>query len=161
MIKHCLLLLLPFYSFTLIAQQPIEVGKAIDNQYVLTADTVVLRKALQQTLGDGTSIVSMHIESVGKWHYLIGTGTQRGYPKTIAAELTYDINTRTYFAVNGLAHKTCASAGCGSCVPFKENGNIIGCHCKEVGTISNECNFKTVTNSAFYEQLKRYKGMKK
>jgi hypothetical protein len=161
MFKHCLLLLVSFCSLTIVAQQPIEVGKAIDNKYLLTADTVILRKALQQTLGDGTTITTMHIESVGKWHYLIGNGTQRGYSKTIAVELMYDINTRTYFAVAGLAHKTCASAGCASCVPFKENGNIIGCHCKEVGTVSNECNFKTITNSAFYEQLKRYKGMKK
>ncbi len=161
MLKQSILLFFSFCSFTLFAQQSIEVGKALDNQYVITADTTVLRKALQQTLGDGTQISSMHIESVNKWHYLMGTGTQRGYSKTIAVELRYDINTRTYFAVDGLAHKTCASAGCNKCEPFTENGNIIGCRCKEAGTVSNECNFKTVAKSPFYQQLKRYKGMKK
>lgn len=153
--------LLLVYGNPSAAQTPIEVGKAVNDKYVITADTMVLRKALQSTLADGTVITTMNIESVGKWHYLIGIGTQRTYSKTIAVELQYDISTRSYFAITGLAHKTCASAGCGQCEPFKEKGNIIGCHCKTVGSVSNECNFKTVPNSPFYQQFSRYLKMKK
>jgi hypothetical protein len=148
-------------QFSATAQNPIEIGKAQNGTYIITADTSILRKAVEQTLADATKISSMHIESVNKWHYLIATGLQKNYTKTIAIELVYDINTRTYFAKDGLAHKTCASAGCSNCEPFKENGNIIGCHCKEAGTVSNECNFKTETKSAFYYQLTRYLKMKK
>ncbi len=159
--SNFLFILLLFCSSASIAQTPIEVGKAAGDKYVITADTVILRKALQGALGDGTQITAMHIESVNKWHYLVGTGVQKNYPKTIAVELSYNINTQTYFATEGLAHKTCASAGCDNCEPFKEKGNIIGCHCKTVGSVSNECNFKTVANSPFYKQLARYLKMKK
>lgn len=155
--KH--LTLIPFLLFSLIvcAQQPIEIGKVVNEQYVLTADTAILRKALQQTLADGTQITNMHIESVNQWHYLVGTGTIKNYSKTIAVELTYNMITRTFWIKPGMAHKTCASAGCGYCEPFKENGNIIGCHCKEQGTVSNECNFKIFPQSPFYDKLKRYR----
>jgi len=142
------------------AQKPIEIGKAMDAKYIITADTAILRKALQQLLADGTIITHIYIESEHKWHYLIGTGRQKNYTKTIAVELTYNIDTRTYFAVDGLAHKTCASAGCGVCEPFKENGNMIGCHCKEAGTVSNECNFKTEIGSKFYKQFVRQMAIK-
>lgn len=161
MIKRLLFLLVFSTSQFLMAQSPIEVGKAANGNYIITADTAILKKALQSTLADATVITEMHIESVGKWHYLIARGVQKTYSKTIAVELSYDINKQTYFAVDGLAHKTCASAGCTNCEPFKEKGNIIGCHCKEVNSVSNECNFKTVTNSPFYYQLGRYIKMKK
>lgn len=161
MIKRLLFLFAFGFAQFLMAQSPVEVGKAVNGNYIITADTSILRKALQSTLADATVITEMHIESVGKWHYLIGTGIQRTYSKTIAVELSYDINKQTYFAVEGLAHKTCASAGCTNCEPFKEKGNIIGCHCKEVSSVSNECNFKTIPQSPFYHQLGRYLRMKK
>lgn len=151
-----LLYVLLVAAFSANAQNPIPVAKAVNNSYEWLADTAALRKALQQTLGDGTQITSLSVLSQNKWHYLIGSGTQKNYPKLIAIELTYDIMTRTYAVKPGMAHKTCASAGCTTCEPFRENGNIIGCHCKDAGTVSNECNFKTVTNSPFYDQAKRY-----
>jgi hypothetical protein len=154
--KLLTLLLLCYSSFVALAQQPVEIGKVLNDIYVITADTSALRKALQQTLADGTNITSMHIESVNQWHYLIGTGKHFNYTKMIAVELTYTINSRTFWLTPGMGHKTCASAGCGGCVPFKENGNIIGCHCLEQGTVSNECNFKTVPQSPFYSKLKRH-----
>ncbi len=159
--KRFLVMAILAIPFTMAAQAPIEIGKAENGKYIITADTAVLRKAIEQTLGDATRINNLFIESVNKWHYLMATGTQKNYTKTIAIELMYDINTRTYYAKEGLAHKTCASAGCNQCEPFKENGNIIGCHCKEQGTVSNECNFKTEIKSPFYYQLNRYLKMKK
>jgi hypothetical protein len=149
-----------FIQFFVYAQNPIEIGKMVNGKYVITTDTLVLRKALQSTLSDGTILTEMHIESINKWHYLVATGRLRNYQKTIAVELTYNIATQTYYATEGLAHKTCASAGCVNCVPFKENGNIIGCHCIEAGTVSNECHFKTIAFSPFYRHLKRYLSMK-
>jgi hypothetical protein len=143
------------------AQASIEIGKAEGDQYVITADTALLRKALQQTLGDGTQIRSMHITSVNKWHYLVATGTQRNYTKTIAVELQYNIVNRTYMAAEGLGHKTCAAAACKDCSPFTENGQIIGCRCAESRTVSNECTFKSEQVSQFYNQLSRYLKMKK
>lgn len=154
--KHVTLISFLLLSLFASAQQPLEIGKVIHEQYVITADTTFLRKALQQTLGDGTQISNMHIESVNQWHYLVGTGTLHNYAKTIAVELIYNIATRTFSVKPGMAHKTCASAGCGFCEPFKERGNIIGCHCKEQGTVSNECNFKVFPKSTFYTKLKRY-----
>jgi hypothetical protein len=142
------------------AQQKVEIGKAVNNQYEITADTTALRKALQQTLRDGTQIDTMYIESVQQWHYLIGKGKLKDYRKLIAVQLTYDINTRTYYAVDGMSHKTCASAGCKNCVPFKENGNIIGCNCKDQSSVSNQCTFKTEPNSLFYKQLVHYLKIK-
>jgi hypothetical protein len=158
--KKLLLTLLLFPLLNTSAQNAIEIGKAQGGAYVITADTALLRKAINQTLADGTQIQSMHIESINQWHYLIAKGTQRNYFKTIAIELQYNINTRTYFAVEGLGHKTCASAACEACTPFKENGKIIGCRCAEVKSVSNECTFKTEQVSAFYNQLKRYIKMK-
>ncbi|MES2778776.1 MAG: hypothetical protein V4651_02665 [Bacteroidota bacterium] len=154
--KHLTLISFLFFSLLACAQHPIEIGKVINEHYTLTTDTAILRKALQQTLADGTLISTMHIESANQWHYLIGTGTQKKYSNTIAVELIYNMSTRTFSVKPGMAHKTCASAGCGYCEPFKENGNIIGCHCKEQETVSNECNFKTILQSPFYVKLKRY-----
>jgi hypothetical protein len=159
--KVVLLVLSLCFSTLAQSQNPIEVGKVINGTYTITADTLVLRKAIQSTLSDGTVISEMHIESVNKWHYLVAKGTLKNYTKTIAIELTYTINTQTYYATDGLAHKTCASAGCAMCEPFKEKGNIIGCHCKTAGTVSNECNFKTTALSPFYRHLKRYLSMQK
>jgi len=159
--KQLLLALFLSPLFTAIyAQTTIEIGKAQGNTYVITADTMLLRKAIQQTMADGTQIQSMHIESINQWHYLIAKGVQRGYFKTIAIQLQYNINTRTYLAAEGLGHKTCASAACESCSPFKENGQIIGCRCAEVKSVSNECTFKSEQVSAFFNQLKRYIKMK-
>ncbi|MES2560075.1 MAG: hypothetical protein V4590_10065 [Bacteroidota bacterium] len=159
--KHLTVIPFFFFYFFTMAQQPIEIGKVVKEQYVLTTDTALLRKTLQQTLADGTQINSMHIESMNQWHYLIGVGTQRNYSKTIAVELIYSMSTRTFSVKPGMAHKTCASAGCNYCEPFKENGNIIGCHCKQQGTVSNECNFKTIPLSPFYDKLKRNSGLRK
>lgn len=142
------------------AQQKVEIGKAINNQFEITADTAALRKALQQTLRDGTQIDTMFIESVQQWHYLIGKGKLKDYRKLIAVQLVYDINTRTYYAVDGMSHKTCASAGCSNCVPFKENGNIIGCNCKDQSSVSNQCTFKTEPKSLFFKQLVHYLKIK-
>jgi hypothetical protein len=153
------LLLSPFIT-AIYAQSSIEIGKAQGNTYVITADTTLLRKAIQQTLADGTQIQTLHIESVNQWHYLVARGVQRGYFKTIAVQLQYNANTRTYSATDGLGHKTCASAACESCAPFKENGQIIGCRCADVKSVSNECTFKSEQVSAFYNQLKRYIKMK-
>jgi hypothetical protein len=158
--KKILFALLLSPIFTIVSAQTIEIGKAQGSSYVITADTSLLRKAIQQTLADGTQIQTMHIESINQWHYLIAKGTQRNYFKTIAIELQYNINTRTYFAADGLGHKTCASAACGACVPFKENGKIVGCHCSEAKSVSNECTFKTEQVSGFYNQMKRYIKMK-
>lgn len=153
------LLLSPLLSIVY-AQTSIEIGKVEDDEYTITADTALLRKALQQTLADGTVIQSMHIESVNQWHYLIATGTQRNYTKTIAVALQYNINTRTFLAADGMGHKTCASAACETCSPFKENGQIVGCHCQEIKSVSNECTFKTEQSSMFFTQLRRYIKMK-
>jgi hypothetical protein len=97
----------------------------------------------------------MHIESVNQWHYLIEKGRIKNYSKTIAVQLVYEMSSRTFCIKPGMAHKTCASAGCNNCQPFKEGGNIIGCHCLEEATVSNHCNFKNVAVSPFYEILKR------
>lgn len=153
---HLFLFLTTLFCFKTSAQKPIEIGKVINETLIVTADTLTLRKALEQTLNDGTLIHSMHIESENKWHYLVGNGTLRNYSKTIAIELSYNINTRSFWLVPEMGHKTCAAAGCVNCVTFKENGRIIGCHCREQGTVSNECTFKTVTPSPFYLKLKRY-----
>lgn len=128
----------------------IEIGKAVQNGYQITADTAVLTKALQRTLGDGTVITSMHIESVNAHHYLVGEGTYKTFYKMIGVILTYDINTRTYYAQANDGYVSCTSAACESCRTFKENGRIIGCKCDEKSTISNQCNFTSKPQSRFY-----------
>jgi hypothetical protein len=160
--KKTLPLLLLFTSFITIsyAQTSIEIGRSTGSSYVITADTPALRKALQQTLADGTIIQSMHIESINKWHYLVASGTQKKYYKTISVELTYDINTGTYSAIEGMGHRTCASAACETCTPFKENGQIIGCRCASVKSVSNECTFKAEQTSLFVSHLRRYLKLK-
>lgn len=159
--KHLLLFIISLFSLWALAQTPHIVGKAANGTYQLTADTSILRKALEKTLADGTKILSMNIESEGKWHYLVGTGINKGYRKYIAIELEYEMGTRNFVTSETLGHKTCASAGCDSCLLFKENGNIIGCHCTDKKTVSNECNFKKVTPSAFYYELHHYYTIKK
>lgn len=153
---YLFLLVTTLFCMSASAQKPIEIGKVANETFTITADTAILRKALEQTLNDGTHINSMHIESENRWHYLVGNGILRNYSKTIAVELTYNINTRSFWLVPEMGHKTCAAAGCVTCAPFKENGKIIGCNCKEQGTVSNECNFKTVTPSPFYIKVNRY-----
>jgi hypothetical protein len=159
--KIYLLTSLLFIIFYTHAQNKIEVGKAIGSEYIVTGDTAILRKALQRTLGDGTQLVSLRIESVNAFHYLIGTGIYKGHGKIIAAQLQYDILSRSFFAIPNLPHVTCSSAACDHCRPFKENGRIIGCKCEEKTTVSNQCNFSAAAQSLFYENIKRYEGMKK
>jgi hypothetical protein len=152
-----LFLLSSFYSYS---QNKIEIGKVAGNSYIITADTTVLRKALQRTLGDGTQIFTLHIESTNAYHYLVGTGIYKGHSKLIAAQLQYDIVTRSFFAVPLLPYVSCSSAACDNCHPFKENGKIIGCKCEEKSTVSNQCNFASVAQSSFYDNVKRYEEMK-
>lgn len=139
------------------AQQKVEVGKATDQANVLTADTSVLRKAIQRTLSDGTRIDSLYIISSGAFHYLVAVGNQRTFRKTVALQLRYDIMKRAYYAQEGDGYVTCTSAACDSCTLFRESGNIVGCHCAQKSTISNECNFTRIQQSAFCINMIRAK----
>lgn len=155
--KHILITLL-FASATICRAQQIEIGKAVDNNIIITIDTLVIQKAMQRTLGDGTAISRLHIESVAAHHYLIGEGVLRGINKYMGVALTYNINTRTYFTEkDGGAYVTCTSAACVNCSMFKENGKIIGCKCAEKSTISNQCNFYQQATSNFYDNIIRAK----
>ena len=73
---NCLLGLVFGIVFGALAQQ-FEIGKATDNGYIITADTIVLVKAINSTLNDGTIIKKLHIESVGAYHYLVAEGTYK------------------------------------------------------------------------------------
>ncbi len=148
------------FSYTCFAQSKLEIGKAVQSDYLITADTSVLRKSLQATLADGTTINKLFIVSENQFHYLIGEGTYKNYYKMIAVALQYDIVTRTYYAVKGMGHVTCASAACNSCNAFKENGRIIGCQCREKSTISNQCNFTKKELSLFYSTYVRMLSQK-
>jgi hypothetical protein len=155
---NCLLGLMFVLVFGAMAQQ-VEIGKATNNGYIITADTIMLVKAINRTLNDGTIIHNLHIESVGAHHYLVAEGTYKNYSKLIAMVLNYNISTRTYFAIKGNGYVTCASAACLKCSLFKENGRIIGCKCAEKSTISNQCNFTNKPTSAFYLNIVRAKQM--
>jgi hypothetical protein len=150
-----------FISSFIYAQDKIEIGKTIGNEYLISADTSILRKAMQRTLGDGTQFFEFRIESVNAFHYLIGVGMLKGHYKMMAAQLQYDMKTRSFFAAPLLPHVTCSSAACENCKPFKENGKIIGCKCEEKLTVSNQCNFNLVEQSLFYDNVKRYLEMKR
>ncbi len=141
--------------------QQFEIGKATDADYSITADTAILAKAIKRTLGDGTIINSLRIESVGAHHYLVAEGTYKNFSKLIAMHLVYDIGTRTYYAKQDGGYVTCASAACLNCSLFKENGRIIGCKCSEKSTISNQCNFTFKAASTFYLNIIRAKQMVK
>lgn len=143
------------------AQNPIEIGKVVNKQYTLTIDTTIARKALESVLNDGTMIRSMHIESINRWHYLIAEGMHAGHAKLIAIELSYNLATQSFWANEDAGHSTCAAASCNQCVPFKENGKIIGCHCIDKQTLSNECTYKYIAKSSFYKQLVHYRSVKK
>jgi hypothetical protein len=145
-------------SFTTFSQQ-FEIGKATDSGYYITADTVLLIKAINRTLNDGTVINNLRIESFGAHHYLIAEGAYKNYSKYIAFVLSYNITTRTYFAKQNDGYVTCASAACLHCSMFKENGRIVGCKCAEKSTISNQCNFTYKPISAFYQNIIRAKQM--
>ena len=155
---NCLLGLVFGIVFGALAQQ-FEIGKATDNGYIITADTIVLVKAINSTLNDGTIIKNLHIESVGAHHYLVAEGIYKNYSKLIAIVLNYNISTRTYFASQGNGYVTCASAACLQCSLFKENGRIVGCKCAEKSTISNQCNFTNKSTSAFYLNIIRARQM--
>lgn len=148
-------------SFITTAQTKLEIGKAVQSDYVITADTAVLRKSLQATLADGTQIHKLFIASENQFHYLIGEGIYKNYYKMIAVSLQYDIMTRTYYIVKGMGHVTCASAACNACNAFKENGRIIGCQCREKSTISNQCNYTNKELSLFYSTYIRMLNQKK
>lgn len=154
----CFLGLMFGISFTTFSQQ-FEIGKATDSGYYITADTVLLIKAINRTLNDGTVINNLRIESFGAHHYLIAEGAYKNYSKYIAFVLSYNITTRTYFAKQNDGYVTCASAACLHCSMFKENGRIIGCKCAEKSTISNQCNFTYKPTSAFYQNIIRAKQM--
>lgn len=154
----CFLGLMFGISFTTFSQQ-FEIGKATDSGFNITADTVLLVKAINRTLNDGTIINNLRIESVGAHHYLIAEGTYKNYSKLIAFVLSYNISTRTYFAKQNDGYVTCASAACLQCSMFKENGRIIGCKCAEKSTISNQCNFTNKPTSIFYQNIIRAKQM--
>lgn len=154
----CFLGLMFGISFTTFSQQ-FEIGKATDSGYYITADTVLLIKAINRTFNDGTVINNLRIESFGAHHYLIAEGAYKNYSKYIAFVLSYNITTRTYFAKQNDGYVTCASAACLHCSMFKENGRIVGCKCAEKSTISNQCNFTYKPTSAFYQNIIRAKQM--
>lgn len=136
-------------SQALFAQQKVEIGQANNHGNIITADTSVLRKAIQRTLSDGTQIDSMYILSSGAFHYLVARGTQRNLNKTVALQLRYDIMKRVYYAQEGDGYVTCTNAACDSCTLFREKGSIVGCHCAQKYTISNQCNFTRKEQSVF------------
>lgn len=159
--KRCITLLtLPLFFIAAHAQHA-EIGKAVGNDYEITADTAILVKALQRTTADGTRLHALRIESVKAFHYLVGTGVYHGYPKMIAVRLVYDANKRTFSAAPGLGYVTCSAAACNDCRPFKENGRIMGCKCEEHATVSNQCNFTEIETSQFYEHFQRFLALKK
>ncbi len=158
-ILRMLVIVLALLYNTLHAQQ-IEIGKATDNGFIITADTNVLKKAIQNTLHDGTIINELSIHSFGKFHYLIANGTYKQFNKTTGIKLVYDINTRTFFIKQQDGYITCTSAACNNCSLFKESGKIIGCKCAEKSTISNQCNYTNVEESSFYQNYIRAKQMR-
>jgi hypothetical protein len=136
------------------------IGKAEAGRYEITCDTLLLRKALQRTLGDGTTLKDFSIRSEGSYHYLVATGINKGMPKLIAASIQYNIRERAFYTIPGGGQVTCASAACNACTPFTEKGRIIGCHCAETATVSNHCNFTSVMQGTFHQNLQRAISMK-
>lgn len=145
--------------FTLPVFAQIEIGKATDKANILTADSMLLVKAIARTLNDGTLVKRMYIESKNANHYLVAEGENRSFRKLAAFVLTYNISTRTYFAEKDLGYFTCTSAACDNCSLFKEDGKINGCKCAAKATVSNECNFTRVDQSAFYMNMVRARMM--
>lgn len=145
-------------SATVSAQQ-FEIGKASDHENVITADTTLLVKAIARTLNDGTVIQRLHIESKNTHHYLVAEGVNKNMKKIAAFTLSYNINQRTYSAEKDLGYFTCVSAACTDCSIFKEDGKINGCKCAEKATVSNECNFTRIAQSAFYMNIIRARMM--
>ncbi len=154
--RASILLFITLLVISVNAQSKFEVGRVISNKYVITTDTTILIKALQSTLGDGTSIRQVHIESENTHHYIVGEGIYRGYYKMIAVSLMYDIRSRTYYVIKGSGYVSCSAAACISCKRFTEKGKIIGCKCEEKSTISNQCNFTFKETSTFFGHLKRH-----
>lgn len=141
-----------------IAQQ-IEIGKATDDTFIITADTNILKKAIQNTLHDGTIVTDLSIHSFGKFHYLIANGTYQQFKKITGINLVYDIGSRTFYIKPQDGYITCTSAACNNCSLFKELGKIIGCKCAEKSTISNQCNYTNMVESTFYQNYIRAKQM--
>ncbi|TAE87202.1 MAG: hypothetical protein EAY81_04425 [Bacteroidetes bacterium] len=139
--------------------QQIEIGKATDETLIITADTGVLKKAIHNMLHDGTSIQELSIQSFAQFHYLVATGTNQQFKKIVAIQLTYDIQTRLFYAPKQGSYVTCTSAACNNCSLFKESGKIIGCKCAEKSTISNQCNYTNIAQGTFYQHYMRTKQM--
>lgn len=139
--------------------QQIEIGKATDEVFIITADTGILKKAIHNMLHDGTTIQELSIQSFAQFHYLVATGTNHQFKKIIAIQLVYDIQTRLFYAQKQGSHVTCTSAACDNCTLFKEAGKIIGCKCAEKSTISNQCNYTNIAQSTFYQHYMRVKQM--
>lgn len=139
--------------------QQIEIGQATDEAITITADTVILKKAIQNMLHDGTLIQQLSIQSFGKYHYLIAIGSYKQVKKIVGVKLVYDINNRLFYAKKSGGYITCTSAACFECSPFKESGQIIGCKCAEKSTISNQCNYTNVEEGTFYQNYVRSKQM--
>lgn len=154
--KYVFLLFGLIWAECVVGQQ-LTIAKAVGNEINITEDTAVLSKALTLTVKDGSRFDTLYVISHQKRHYLVGIGTYRNMQKTIAVELFYHIQTRTYQAKTGLGYVTCTSAACSTCDLFLEHGKIIGCKCSEKSTISNQCNFTQVQTADFYRSIVRAK----
>ncbi|MES2691594.1 MAG: hypothetical protein V4658_14400 [Bacteroidota bacterium] len=155
--RFLFLVLIHVVLSTHIFAQQFEIGKANDHGNVLTADTVLLIKAITRTLNDGTVVSRLRIESKNSYHYLVMEGANKTMKKIAAFTLSYHISKRTYFAEKGLGYFTCTNAACADCSLFTEQGKINGCNCKEKATVSNQCNFTRVEQSLFYMNIIRAK----
>ncbi|MFN4973485.1 MAG: hypothetical protein ACK45I_11430 [Bacteroidota bacterium] len=134
----------------------IALGFKTDEYIQLTADTAKLAKALRRTLADGTVIYNVSIISQSGNHYLVGQGIKMYHKKIIAVEIEYDIANRTFYAVDHVPHYTCSAAACEDCELFLESGKIIGCHCPEMQTVSNQCTYKHTDISTFFSHLSQF-----
>jgi hypothetical protein len=154
-------LLFLFFPLSLLAQQPVEIGRINGTITHFSIDTVILLKALKKTCNDGTVLQQVLIESSGSYHYLVGKGIRGEKKRTIAVQLTYQMASRTFWANPELSHITCTAAACDDCEPYKEKGKILGCHCKALSTVSNQCDFDEIKQSSFFRDLTHFLSLKK
>lgn len=163
--KQLVLLLMIAFSHFAQAQQAkserIPLGFKTDEYIQIKADTSKLARALRRTLADGTVIYHVSIISQSGYHYLVGQGIKMNHKKIIAVQIEYDIATRMFYAVDHLPHYTCSAAACEDCELFLEGGKIIGCHCPEMQTVSNQCTFKHTDMSTFYSHLSQFIRVKR
>jgi|GEM_PF-2507270 hypothetical protein len=160
--KHIALLLMAAFALSQFAQaqqaksERIPLGFKTDEYIQITADTSKLARALRRTLADGTTIYHVNIISQSGNHYLVGQGMKMNHKKIVAVQIEYDISTRMFYAVDHLPHYTCSAAACDDCELFLESGKIIGCHCPEMQTVSNQCTFKHTDISTFYSHISQF-----